>query len=91
MEDTLTGAQLAALLKADRVKRRMRWKPYATWLGVKMSTLQKIVRGVTEQPQELTVAALQERLAIPYGKEAENPPPGASPDLTGADLTDQTI
>jgi len=79
------GAALARRLKADRIARRMRWKAYAEFLGVKMSTLQKIVRLVTDQPQELTVAQLEQRMAIPVGDEAKHPHPG--PGLTPANQT----
>lgn len=49
-------------LRADRLKRRLTWQAYAILLGVSQSTLNKIVQSVTDQPHELTVAKITDRL-----------------------------
>lgn len=67
-----TDPVLAALgkrLKQDRVQRRMTWQAYAAFLGVKLSTVYKIATGATTKPQELTLAQIEDRLAIPVTAE----------------------
>ena len=56
---------LVERIKADRLERRMTWKPYALFLGVRFPTLMKIVNQVTKKPSELTVALIQTRIALP--------------------------
>jgi hypothetical protein len=52
---------LMALLRADRIRRRMTWPVYAEFLGVKLSTLHKIATGV-HRPSELTEAIIRDTL-----------------------------
>jgi hypothetical protein len=52
---------LKALIRADRIRRRMTWPVYAEFLGVKLSTLHKIATGV-HRPSELTEAIIRETL-----------------------------
>lgn len=53
---------LRAILRADRVRRRMTWPAYAAFLGVYLSTLHKIATGV-HKPSEITEAIIREALA----------------------------
>ncbi len=54
---------LAARLRADRVRRRMTWPAYAQFMGMQLSTIYKIASGATKKPHELTVAELEAKLA----------------------------
>jgi hypothetical protein len=49
-------------LRNDRLTRRMTWQQYAAFLGVPLSTLNKIVRRVTTKPHDLTVVQIHDRL-----------------------------
>lgn len=57
--------KLVDRIKADRLDRKMTWKPYALFLGIKFPTLMKIIRNVTVNPSELTVSQIEERIALP--------------------------
>ena len=52
---------LRALIRADRVRRRMTWPTYADFLGVHLSTLHKIATGV-HKASEITEAIIREAL-----------------------------
>lgn len=60
-----TAKTWAEKLKDDRIARRLTWDKYRTFLGMPMATVQKIVRGITVTPQELTQAQITECLARP--------------------------
>jgi hypothetical protein len=53
---------LQAVIRKDRIRRRMTWPVYAKFLGVHLSTLHKIATGV-HRPSELTEAVIREALA----------------------------
>lgn len=52
---------LRALIRADRVRRRMTWPVYADFLEMSVSTIYKIATGV-HTPTEITEAIIRERL-----------------------------
>lgn len=52
---------LQAIVRRDRIRRRMTWPAYAQFLGVHLSTLHKIATGV-HRPSELTEAIIREAL-----------------------------
>ena len=52
---------LRALVRADRVRRRMTWPVYADFLGMSVSTIYKIATGV-HKPTEITEAVIRERI-----------------------------
>lgn len=60
--DDLDPDSLQAVIRADRIRRRMTWPEYAKFLGVHLSTLHKIGTGV-HQASELTEAVIRDRLA----------------------------
>lgn len=55
------AATLPDRLRTDRLRRKLTWPAYADLLGVKLSTLNKMVRGV-HKPSQLTVVQIEERL-----------------------------
>ena len=97
----MTAQELKVLLKNDRLARGLKWKDYAKFLDVKMSTLMKIMRDVTKQPQELTVNQILQRIALPQtraktGRATDQPEPAAEPEpadepvgVQGAERTGQ--
>lgn len=60
--DNLEPDSLQAVIRADRIRRRMTWPEYAKFLGVHLSTLHKIGTGV-HQASELTEAIIRDKLA----------------------------
>ena len=52
---------LRALIRADRIARRMTWQAYAGFLDVHLSTLHKIATGV-HQASEMTEAIIREAI-----------------------------
>lgn len=74
-----TPEQLAAAIRKDRRARKMTWPAYATWIGVKLSTIYKISRGATRLPHELTMDTILEKWAaepIEGGASSEVVPSG---------------
>lgn len=53
---------LQAIIRADRVRRRMTWAAYSAFLGVHLSTLHKIATGV-HRASELTDAIIRDKLS----------------------------
>ncbi len=70
-------ADLAARIKADRIRRRMSWPEYAEFMGVKQSTLYKIADGRTTRPHDTTVADIEDKLKRPV-KDKQQPTPAAA-------------
>lgn len=60
--DNLDPDSLQAVIRADRIRRRMTWPEYAVHLGVHLSTLHKIATGV-HKASELTEAIIRDKLA----------------------------
>lgn len=58
-------------MSADRVRRKMTWVDYVKFLGMPMATVQKIVRGVTTTPHELT----QEQLTACFKRSVDDKRP----------------
>lgn len=70
-------SELGQLLRADRIARKMTWEAYAVFLGYNLSTVYKIADGRTRRPNELTEAAMREKMNLPV-RPADNTAEGAA-------------
>lgn len=86
--NNISADELAAVLKADRIARKLSWDAYALFLRVPLATIYKIARGLRKRPHELTKVAIIERINEVPVKSARTRAEGAIRD-TGPETTER--